>query len=147
MEIKNLIKIGYLLTIILVIALIFIENKDFSDSNDDIFTISNYIDNPEKYGGVQLENFGRIVEINQDHFYFDIGSMDLKVYGTEIKKPILGEIVVYIDYNKNGKMEMIDYHTYDYNYVLYGLSFFSLIVFVIIFFAEWKITRRGFEDA
>jgi len=144
---KNLIKVGYLLVFILVAVILLFDNLDYSASNKDRFTITKYLENPQKYGGIKLENFGRIVNISQDHFYLDIGSRDLKVFGSGIKKPVLGEIVVYINYNKNGRIEMIDYHTYDYNYVLYGLSFFALIVFMIIFFMEWKFTRRGFEDA
>lgn len=144
---KNLSKIGYFLVFILVAVLLLFDNLDYSASNKDGFTITKYLENPQKYGGIKLENFGRIVNISQDHFYLNIGSRDLKVYGSGIKRPVLGEIVVYINYNKNGRIEMIDYHTYDYNYILYGISFFALIVFMIIFFMEWKFTRRGFEDA
>jgi len=144
---KILLRTGYLLILILIIVLLLIDNISYSGAKEEGFTYSNYLENPQKYGGLKLENFGRIVNINQDHFYFDIGSRDLKVYGTGIKRPVLGEIVVYINYNKNGKMEMIDYHTYDYNYVLYGLSVFALFIFMILFFFDWKLTWRGFKDA
>lgn len=144
---KILLRTGYLLILILIIVLLLIDNISYSGAKEEGFTYSNYLENPQKYGGVKLENFGKIVKINQDHFYFDIGSRDLKVYGTGIKRPVLGEIVVYINYNKNGKMEMIDYHTYDYNYVLYGLSVFALFIFMILFFLDWKFTWRGFKDA
>ena len=144
---KNLTKVGYLLVLILVVVLLLIENISYSYHNIDKFTITKYLENPQKYGGVKLENFGKIVSISQDHFYFDIGSRDLKIYGSGIKRPILGELVVYTNYNKNGRIEMIDYHTYDYNYVIYGISFIALIIFIIIFFVEWKFSRRGFKDA
>jgi len=144
---KNLTKIWFFLVLILTVVLLIHDNVRGVDKAKEGFTITKYLENPQKYGGVKLENFGRIVNISQDHFYLDIGSRDLKVFGSGIKKPILGEIVVYINYNKNGRIEMIDYHTYDYNYVLYGISFFALIAFMIIFFMEWRFTRRGFEDA
>ncbi|MCH8003871.1 MAG: hypothetical protein IH934_04550 [Nanoarchaeota archaeon] len=147
MEMKNLIMVGYSLLFVLIVVLLLFDSPGYSAADIDRFTITRYLENPQKYGGVKLENFGRIVNISQDHFYFDIGSMDLKVFGSGIKRPVLGELVVYIHFNKNGRIEMIDNHTYDYNYVLYGISFFSLIVFIIIFFKEWKFTRRRFEDA
>jgi len=144
---KNLTKIWFFLVLILIVSLFIRDNVRSMDKAKEGFTVNNYLENPQKYGGVKLENFGRIVNINQDHFYLNIGGRDLKVYGSGIKRPILGEIVVYINYNKNGRLEMIDYHTYDYNYVLYGISFFALILFIIIFFREWKFTWRGFKDA
>jgi len=67
--------------------------------------------------------------------------------GSGIKRPIYGETLVYVHYRKDGIIELIDYHNYDYNYFLYIISFFAFIVFIIIFLKEWKITRRGFEDA
>ena len=111
------------------------------------FTHDNYLENPQKYGGVKYERMGKIISISQDHFYFELGARDIKVIGSGIKRPILGETVVYVHYRKDGVIELIDYHNYNYNYLLYGVSFIALLIFIMIFFKEWKITWRGFKDA
>lgn len=144
---KNLGRIWHFLVFFLVVELLLYDNARYHDAAKDSFTIENYFGDPEKYGGIKIENFGRIVNISEDHFYFDIGSAKLKVFGSGIRIPILGEMVIYLDYRKDGIIEMIDFHTYDYNFILYGISFAALIVFVFIFLKEWKFSWKGFKDA
>jgi len=52
--------------------------------------LKSYIENPQKYGGHKVENFGRIANISQESFYFNLGSDTIKVIGKGIKKPVLG---------------------------------------------------------
>lgn len=135
------------LVFLLILGFLAYDNARGYNGAKDSFTIKKYLENPQKYGGVKIENFGRIVNISQDHFYFDIGSTDLKVFGSGVKEPVLGEMVVYLDYRKDGRIKMIDFHTYDYNFILYGISFIALIVFIFIFLKEWKFSWKGFKDA
>ena len=131
----------------LIVVLFIQDNVRSLNKDEEHFTVTNYFENPQKFGGVKAEHMARIVNISQDHFYVNIGDRDLKIMGSDIKRPVLGETVVYVHYRKDGIVELIDYHNYNYNYFLYGVSFLGLIIFLIIFFHEWKITRGGFEDA
>ncbi len=131
--------------IVLAISLFLHENVN-SVTDKDRFSIGNYVENPQKYGGINGEHLVKIVNISQDHFYINFGNRDVKVIGN-IERPTLGESTVFLNYKKNGVIELIDFHNYNYNYVLYGFSVFAFILFIIIFFMEWKITWRGFEDA
>jgi len=103
--------------------------------------------NPQKFGNQRFEQFGRIINISNDYFYFDLGGNSIKVFGSGIKKPVLGETVVYVEYGKDGKIRMIDYHDYNYNYFLYAISVIALIIFIVIFLKEWKATWKGFKNA
>lgn len=106
-----------------------------------------YLLNPSKYGGYEGEYFGKIINISEDYFYIRVPSTDLKVIGSGIKKPVLGESTFLLYFGRDGFIKLIDYHNYNYNYLLYLFSGFAFIIFLIIFFKEWRITKRGFKDA
>ena len=144
---RILLKIAYILVLIMFIGSLIYENVYVSNRSESRFTIEKYLHEPEKYGDKKMERIIQIKNISNDHFYFEWGSHDIKVIGSGIQMPVLGETVVYLNFRKDGIIELIDYHNYNYNYVLYILSFFAVIWFIIIFFNEWKITRRGFENA
>ena len=111
------------------------------------FSLDRYLENPQKYGGIKAERMVKIINISQDHFYLDLSNTPIKVYGSGVKKPVYGETLVFLNFRKDGIIELIDYHNYNYNYFLYIISIFAFSIFIIIFFKEWKITARGFKDA
>ena len=140
-------KAWYLLIVLLIIGLMIYETGYYSIYSKAKFSVRSYLENPQQYGGNKYENFGRIINISQNYFYFDLGGEKIKVLGKGIQKPILGETVLYLDYRKDGTIAMIDYHNYNYNYVLYAISALAVIIFIFLFFKEWKITRKGFKNA
>ena len=139
--------IWYFLLLILVVSILLFENVRNTYESEEGFTVKNYIKDPEKHGNFISERMVKIYSVSQDHFYFDAGNLSLKVVGSNVQKPVLGETVVYLNFRKDGVIELIDYHNYDYNYFLYGISVIALLIFLILFFKEWKLTLRGFEDA
>lgn len=127
-------------------AFVYDNLRTFGKAKDG-FTISNYLSSPEKYDGHKMEIMGRVVNISQGHFVFNIGSTDLKISGSGIKKPVLGETALYANFRGDGTIEMIDYHNYNYNHILYIISFVAIILFLAIFLREWKLTSGGFKNA
>lgn len=146
-KVKNLAGIGYFLVLILVLTIYVHDNLRDVDKAKEGFTIINYLKNPQKYGDHKAESMAKIINISQDHFYINVGNTNLKVMGSGIRRPVLGETAVFLNYRKDGIIELVDYHNYNCNYVLYFVSFFAIIISIIIFFREWKITARGFKDA
>jgi len=145
---NKLSRIWYALVFILVISLLLYDKAHSMDlTNPNRQSLKQYLENPQLYGGYNAERFGKIVNISKGYFYFNIGDKSLKIYGSDIKKPVLGETVLFLNYRKDGRIELIDHHNYNYNYVLYAISVFSLMVFILILFKEWKITPRGFRNA
>jgi len=145
---KVLYKILYILIFTLFLTLWLYENISSVSRSNERFTIKKYLDDPEKWGDKKnIEKMGFIVNISSNHFYFDWDGTMVKVQGSGVEKAVLGETIVLLNFNKDGTIELVDYHNYDYNYVLYALSFLALIIAMVIFFKEWKFTRRGFEDA
>jgi len=140
-------RIWYVLLFILVVGLFFYDNINSRYKAEYGLTLNKYLENPQKYGGYKGQHFGRIININQDYFYFDVGDSHIKVIGSGVKKSVYGDTLVFINHKKDGTMKLIDYHNYNYNYLLYLVSFFALIIFVVVFFKEWKVTLRGFENA
>lgn len=140
--------IWYALVFMLVISLLLYDKAHTMDlTNPNKHSLEQYFENPQLYGGYNAERFGKIVNISKSHFYFNVGDKSIKIYGYDIKKPILGETVLFLNFRQDGRIELIDYHNYNYNYVLYTISAFSLIVLIFIFSKEWKITPGGFRDA
>lgn len=144
---KILFRIFYCLVFFLFIGLLIYENTYVLNKSKNSFSIEKYLREPEKFGNKKMERIIKIENISNNHFYFQWGEFNIKVLGSGIEKPVLGETVVYLNFRKDGIIEMIDYHNYNYNYVLYTISVFALILFLIFFFMEWKLTKRGFEDA
>lgn len=143
---KKIMFIAYLLVFALIITFLAYDVKVKRNVESSSY-LTNYLNNSEKYGGSKVEYFGKVINISQNYFYFRSGSKEIKIYGSGIKMPVLGETIVFLDFQKDGKIRMIDYHNYDYNYIIYIISFFALIVFVVIFLKEWKLTKKGFKDA
>jgi hypothetical protein len=141
-----LIKIWYVLVFVLLIGLLL-----YGDNHNlhrvERFNLDKYLDGSGVYEGHKGQRFGKIVNISQDHFYFDIGSHTIKIMGSGVEGAVYGETVLFIDFRGDGVMELINHHNYDYNYLLYIISFFAFLVFLFIFFKEWRITIRGFENA
>lgn len=147
-KIKLLSVIFYALVFILLIGFFVYDHAYYSyRQSTREFEVNKYLESPEIYGNHQAERMAKIVSISQGHFYIRSGNVELKVMGSGIKKPVLGESVFFLDFRKDGVIGLIDYHNYNFNYFLYGVSAIAIIVFVIIFFKEWKLTKRGFEDA
>ena len=140
-------KVLYLIALLLLVILVFYHNYYFKAGSSNGFSINNYEASPQAYGERKIEQFGRIINISRDYFYFDLGGKSIKIYGTGITKPTLGETVIFANYGKDGKIRLIDYHNYNFNYVLYVISVLALVVFFVIFLKEWKITKRGFKNA
>lgn len=131
----------------LIVTMLIYDNTHTRVIREEVFSLDGYFKDPQKYGDRYYEAMVKIINISNDHLYANIGDKDVKITGSEIKRPVLGETVVYLHYKKDGIIELIDYHNYNHNYILYGISFFALILFVVIFLKEWKFTRRGFKDA
>ena len=140
-------KIWSLPIAVLIIVLMVYEAVYYFNYAKNDFSLKSYLENPQKYGDRKAENFGRIVNISQDYFYFNLSSDTIKVIGTGIKRPVLGETVLYLDYRKDGKIIMLDYHNYNYNYILYAVSVLAIVIFIFLFFKEWKITEWEFKNA
>lgn len=142
-----LIRIWYSTLLVLIITLFVYSNVCEMYMDEHEFSLENYLKNPQKYGNYKAKHFGKIINISQDHFYYNVGELSIRVEGSGVKKAVYGETTLFINHRKDGIIELIDYHNYNYNYVLYVLSLLAFIIFLIIFLKEWKITPGGFEDA
>lgn len=136
----------YIVIFLLTLGVFIYDNLVIAKEANDKFTFDSYLKKPNKYGNKQLEIMGIVTNISQNYFYFDVGSKELKVEGS-IKRHVLGESAAYLDFKKNGTIELIEYHNYNYNYILYAVSFVALLMFIALFFNEWKPTLRGFKNA
>lgn len=139
-------KFFYWICAVAAIGILAYNNYTYGNPDEGYFSIENYLKNPEQYGGHTEEHFGNIVYAGKDRFYLSLGTTTLEVYGS-IESPVLGETAVFLDFGKDGKIRMIGYHNYNYNYLLYAASVLALVVFAILFFKEWKLTPRGFKNA
>jgi len=132
-------RVWYLLLFILIVGLFFYDNVWYMERDSRIEKI-----------GKETQHFGKIINISEGHFYIHTGSSNLRIessYMPEVRKVRFGETVVHVMPREGGIVEGIDYHNYDYNYLLYIISFIALVVFIVLFFKEWRVTFGGFEDA
>lgn len=142
-----LIKIWYLLVFFLIVTLSLYDNAYDRYISENKFSVKNYLNNPTKYGGYKDNYLANIINVSKDHFYLDLKGFNIKVFGSGIKKTVYGETVFFLNFRKDGRIELIDYHNYNYNYLLYFFSVIAFFIFIFIFFKEWKLTKKGFENA
>ena len=69
------------------------------------------------------------------------------LYQNKYNPPRYGEVLIEGILLEDGQVYALHVHNYDYNYFIYALSFLAGVAVLICFFCEWRITRRGFEDA
>ncbi len=91
-----------------------------------------------KTGFYLLHNTKKIPVFYLENYFVD--------YPNSYTPPKYGEVAVY-GYKTNEAIYALSIHNYNYNYVLYFISFFAGLFILAFFFREWKITWRGFENA
>ncbi|MBI2667952.1 hypothetical protein HYX17_04260 [Candidatus Woesearchaeota archaeon] len=122
-----------------------------------IFSLTNYNnhypsikylnENPEKYDGILTEQYGLVDEIKEDSFILASGDSKILVKANNIREPTQGSVNIIGVFNKEGFIKLKDIHYSDYNNTKYFVSIIGLIMFLFIFFREWRITLRGFKYA
>ncbi|HLC96332.1 MAG TPA: hypothetical protein VJH97_03355 [Candidatus Nanoarchaeia archaeon] len=136
----------YLVVSILTIGLVAYDNFDrIADPRQRTY-LDLYLDNPALYGGHKWGSWGTIVNQSDDHFYLFMQGHTIRVQGS-VQPAIWGETNYYLYFGEDGTISLIDYHNQDYFYLYYLLSFIGFLIFLWIFFKEWKLTKRGFENA
>ena len=143
---KSIAFAAYFFIFILILAFLVYDNKARKNVAEKSY-LTNYLSEPKKYGGSPGEYFGQIVNISRDSFYFSTEGKIIRVYGTGLKMPVYGETVVYINFTKENGMQLVDYHNYNYNYIIYLISFLAVAVSILVFLKEWKFSWGGFKDA
>ncbi|MBI2663179.1 hypothetical protein HYX15_01465 [Candidatus Woesearchaeota archaeon] len=137
----------YLFVIIGIIGLILMSIFSLTQYNNYFPAIKDLEKYPEKYDGVLTEQYGKIEEIREDGFILALGNEKIFVKSANVRKPIYGTVSVVGIFHKEGFIELKDIHYFDYNTTKYVISIIGLIIFLVIFFKEWKITSRGFKYA
>ncbi len=132
-----------------IIGLVLLSIYSLTQYNDYYPSAKDLNENPEKYHGILTEQYGRIKELNEDSFVLLLGDSEIlvKFNNEKIRMPIQGTISILGIYNKEGFIELKDIHYFDYNNTKYLASIIGLIMFLFIFFREWKLTSRGFKYA
>lgn len=135
-------KTWYFLVVLLIIGLVFFEyaNQPYGYFSFDM------LDNPGRFENQKMQIRGTFINSSNDHFYAEFEDRPLKIYYSGVSPPKLGEIVV-SGIIRKGFVQGTDFHNYDYNYILYVFSSLAAVIFVLILFKEWKLTKRGFENA
>ncbi len=122
-----------------------------------IFSLTNYNnyypsikdlnENPSRYDGILTEQYGLIKEIKEDSFILVSGDSRILVKANNIREPTQGSVNILGVFNKESFIELKNIHYSDYNNTKYLVSIMGLIMFLFIFFREWRITFRGFKYA
>lgn len=138
----------YLLVLCLFVASVFHYNLVLGNKN---FTTDKYFEDPRGLQGTKKTFVGPYAGPSREGFLMVYNKENIPIhYKGEFTPPRYGEIVVYGAVNEEGEIEALGVHNYNYNYVLYILSFITGIFVLVVFFSEWKIAlgrsrgpRRG----
>ena len=139
---KNLIAL-YLI----IVALFIVLSADFYLSKNDYAPSSDaFLDKPMQYAGQYAEFAGSVMNITAESFYMRVNQKPLKIHYSGLKKPKFGQVYVWAKLNADGTVKGLEVHNLSYNYAKYIVSFFAFIIFLFIFFNEWKLKRLRFVE-
>ena len=99
-----------------------------------------------KYEGAETEFTGHLINLSEDYFYMSVNQVPLKVYFSGQKSPKSGQIYAHIILNRDLTATAIETHNMNYNYLKYYVSALGFILFLLIFFKEWKIKKLRFVE-
>lgn len=105
------------------------------------------LSNPKQYADRTYAFSGPILNASDSDFYMSVNHRPLKVYYKGIEKPVLGQIYVLATVNEDGTINAKDVYKLSYNYIKYFISIIAFVVFLFIFFKEWKFKHWRFENA
>jgi len=113
----------------------YLSKKYYAPSSD------SFLDNPSKYKGRLSEFAGPVLNSSAGWFYMSVNKRPLKVYYSGVEKPKFGQLYVHVMLNGDGTATALEVHKLSYNYLKYIISFFASIIFLIVFFNEWKLRK------
>ncbi|MBS3101549.1 hypothetical protein J4204_05465 [Candidatus Woesearchaeota archaeon] len=122
-----------LVALFIILSIDFYLSREHYDPSIDAF-----LGNSEKYEGKYSKFAGPVINVSGSSFYMRVNQRPLKVYHANLEKPKFGQVYVWARLNSDGTAEAIEVHNFSYNYAKYFLSFFAFILFLLIFFREWK---------
>ena len=134
-------------TLLLILLLAAIMYYSYAEHDNHYPTISDFLKDPARYDGVLTEQQLQVYNITNESFLARFGDDYVAVKYPGVKEPKFGMVTFLGHYKKEGYIEATAVRYNEYNNGKYLLSFAGLFLFVWIFFREWKITRRGFENA
>jgi hypothetical protein len=112
------------------------------------FTTEIFFEHPGKLRLVNKTFIGPYIAPTKEGFLMTYNKKTLPIYYSgNHEPPHYGEVVVYGVATKEGYIKAFKVHNYNYNYIIYLLSFFAGIFVLFVFFKEWKITKEGLKNA
>ena len=109
-------------------------------------TIGEFASSPSKYEGAETEFTGPLINLSEAHFYMSVNQVPLKVYFSGQKAPKAGQVYARVILNRDATATALETHNMDYNYLKYYVSALGFILFLLIFFKEWKIKKLRFVE-
>lgn len=111
------------------------------------FTMGDFFADPEQYAGINRSITGPYAGPAEGGFYLTHNQKQVRIYfEQQHTPPRLGEVNVYGKLQSDGSLQAYQAHNYDYNYLLYVVSFFAGLAVLLLLFREWKVTGRGLES-
>jgi len=137
-------KIIYIMAAIILASLMY---YSYSEHDKYYPSLADFLKDPAKYDGIATEHQSNIFNVTDDSFMLRSGSSFVTVKYPDVRYPKYGTLNFMGYYRKEGYIEATRIKYNDYNYGKYLMSFIGLFLFLAMFFREWKLTMRGFEDA
>ena len=139
-------KIGitaYILILIIFLLLsydFYLSRKYYPPSSDQ------FLGNPRKYAGRITEITGTFLNSTEGSFYVKVNQRPLKVYYPDLEKPVFGQVNMMLKINNDGTATAFEVHPMTLNYFKYFISIFGLLIFIYLFFKEWKFKNWRFVE-
>lgn len=103
-----------------------------------------FINNPEKYVGTEVEYQGKITGLTKDGYYFVHGLDKIWVSFSNPREPVFGVVTVYGIAQADGTIKGLSIRYNDYLWFIYPVSIIGALILLLIFLKEWKIKRWRF---
>lgn len=108
-------------------------------------SIDDLLSNPEKFHNKLVEQYGVVSDKIEGSFYINWGNEKIKVISNETGITKYGYTTVYGIFKKEGYIQALKLHHHNYNNLKYLVSILAGLIFIYLFFKEWKIIKGGFK--
>ncbi len=145
MDLKLLRHVSYILILLLLVVSVAYHYITIAKP---LLPTSGFIENPQLYDGLTRAVLGIYAGPSPEGFILQYNQRLIPVqYQEEVRPPRYGQILIYGTFHREGYIEAQQVHNYNYNYIIYFISFLTFLFVLALFFSEWKISTGGIESA
>lgn len=116
----------------------------FSEYDHHLPMAKNFLENPQAYVGKEVEFFGLSSNFSSEGFFLKQADTKVWIRYHNPRPTINGYTTVHGVFLRDGTIQGTEVMYHDKGFRIFSVSLIGLLIFLIVFFREWRIKRWRF---